>query len=59
MQVEKPTKFRQVHLTLEEEHIERLKKLMTHHGQLMHEMRLAVINRIEYLERQQQEKKAS
>jgi hypothetical protein len=56
MQVRKPTKLRQVYFSLEDEYIERLKRLMTHHGQQIHEMRVAVIERIEKLERQQEDK---
>lgn len=59
MQERKPTKMRQVYLSLEDEYIERLKRLMTHHGQQIHEMRVAVIERIEKLEQLQEEKKAS
>jgi hypothetical protein len=56
MQVRKPPKLRQVYFSLEDEYIERLKRLMTHHGQQIHEMRVAVIERIEKLERQQEDK---
>ncbi len=61
MQDQKQPKMRQVYLSLEDEYITRLKKLMTHHGQQIHEMRIAVIERIEKLEREKarQEKKAS
>lgn len=60
MQARKPPKMRQIYFSLEDEYIDRLKRLMTHHGQQIHEMRIAVIERIEKLERQQlEEKKAS
>jgi PHD/YefM family antitoxin component YafN of YafNO toxin-antitoxin module len=58
-QERKPPNGVPVYLILDEETYNRLTKVITHYGQKTHEMREAIRERVEKLERLQQEQKAS